>query len=189
MTVESEEFPRRMDKSGVHEDMAIVERAVREVVGSAVVLPLTELSAFRGYPLIEWTDGLDERLRSATGPMLDRATLALWESWPSGVYCAPPPAPLRILGFASTASWPHALRACRELRGFGYTCVVTTTRPSSIRLAEADLGGVYVVEVSIDSERMLVRGRPGGHAEPRMVATRYWEERLFAHGMRVGAVR
>jgi hypothetical protein len=176
-------------QAGVQGNVTMVERAVHVVAGPAVVLPPTELSGFRGYPLVEWTDGLEERLRTRTGPVLDRATLTLWESWPSGVDCAPPPAPLRILGFASTASWRHALRACRELRGFGPTCVVTGTRPSRIRLAEADLCGVFVIEVFTDGEQVLVHGRPGGQTGQRMVATRYWEERLFGHAMRVGALR
>lgn len=171
-------------------DVASVERAVRTVVASAVALPATELSGFRGYPLIEWTDGLAIRMLSGIGPMLDRATLSLWESWPSGVESAPPPAPLRIVGFASTASWRSALRASSGLRGFGVSCVVTTTRPSAIKLAEADLAGVYVIymEASGGAE-LLVHGSRGGRERPRMVATRFWEERLLAHALRVGAVR
>ncbi|WP_319446118.1 MULTISPECIES: hypothetical protein [unclassified Mycobacterium] len=173
-----------------YSDLEVVERAVRTVRASAVVLPATDLSGFHGFPLIEWSAGLADRLRGGAGPMLDRATLSLWESWPSGVECAPPPAPLRILGFASTASWRHAVRATRALRGFGAGCVLTTTRPSVIRLSEADFAGVYVIQVSHDgANEVLVHGRGGIESASRMVATRYWEERLLAHALRVGAVR
>jgi hypothetical protein len=177
--------------SPVRADVAAVERAARTVLASAIALPATELSGFHGYPLIEWADGLAIRLRSGIGPMLDRATLSLWESWPSGVETAPPPAPLQILGFISTASWRPALRASRGLRGFGVGCVVTTTRPSAIKLVEADLAGVYVIHAAATSggPELLVHGSRGGRERPRMVATRYWEERLLAHALRVGAIR
>jgi hypothetical protein len=101
----------------------------------------------------------------------------------------PPPAPLQILGFVSTASWPSALRAARDLRGFGVTCVLSATRPSPIKLAEADLAGVYVIRVASAGDEMLVHGRRAATVGPRMVATRYWEERLLAHALRVDAVR
>jgi hypothetical protein len=170
------------DWSGV----AMVERAVRTVLVDGVVLPATELSGFRGYPIIEWSEGLGDRLRRGYGPMLDRPTLSLWESWPTGVVSAPPSPVLRIIGFASTAPWRHALRAAQELRGFGATFVLTATEPSEFRLAEADVAGVYVIRMNSVGEEVLVIGEPGVEESPRMVAARYWEERLFAHALAAG---
>lgn len=158
--------------------------AVRSVV-DGVVLPMTELSGFRGYPVVQWDNAaLAERLRTSVGPMLDRPTLSLWERWPAHVNTGPPPSPLRIVGFASSATWRHAIRAARELRGFGATAVVCDRRPSQFRLAEADFGAVFVVTLGGE---VLVHGSAGSIDAPRMVATRYWEERLFAHALAVGA--
>lgn len=175
--------------AAVCSDTSTVQRVVRTLVGPVVVLPATQLSGFHGFPLIAWSDGVADRVGSGIGPMLDRPTLSLWESWPSGMRSSPPPSPLRILGFASTASWRWALRATRELRGFGVTCVLSSKRPSAIALAEADVAGVYVVRVGEEVDEVLVHGRPPATAGPRMVATRYWEERLLAHALRVGVFR
>lgn len=161
-----------------------VARATTSVV-QGVVLPFTELSGFRGYPVVRWNASLAVRLESNTGPVLDRPTLSLWECWPAGMRSTPPPSPLRIVGFVSTATWPHSIRATRELRGFGSTVIVCHRSPSLFRLSEADFSAVSVVTVGGD---VLVRGRPGDARTPRMVATRYWEERLFAHALMVGAI-
>jgi hypothetical protein len=162
-----------------------VERAVLSIVGPVVALPLTELSGFGGYPLIRWSETLSDRLANGHGPMLDRPTLSLWES-PSGTAGAPP-APLTIVGFASAGCWPHALRAARQLRGFGAGCVLTSTRPSTIKLLEADYAGVHVIRLHPQgSAEVLVSGSRGALRPPRMVATRYWEERLLAHALTLG---
>jgi hypothetical protein len=167
-------------------DVERVERAVEVVLAGGSVLPRTELSGFHGYPIVEWSIGVADRLQHGFGPMLDRPTLSLWESWPPGVDSAPPVSPLTIVGFASTASWQYAYRAARELRGFGATLVVTDTKPGPIRLADADISGVYVVTTNSDGAHVLVHGRPSGGTAPRMVATRYWEERLLAHALATG---
>lgn len=161
-----------------------VAEATSEVL-EGVVLPLTELSGFRGYPVVRWDAGLSMRLESNVGPILDRPTLSLWECWPSATRSTPPPAPLRIVGFVSTATWRHAIRATRELRGFGGTAIVCHRSPSHFRLSEADFSSVSVVTVAGE---VLVRGQPGGTRAPRMVATRYWEERLFAHALSAGVI-
>lgn len=166
-------------------DTVAVAQAVRPLL-NGVVLPFTELSGFRGYPIVQWNTSLNERLRAGLGPMLDRPTLSLWECWPAGSNSKPPVPPLRIVGFASAATWRHAMRAAQALRGFGSTIVVCDRRPSPFRLAEADFGSVFVV--TTDGE-VLVHGRSGGEHAPRMVATRYWEERLFAHALAVGAIK
>lgn len=174
----------RVPEAAEPEETVTVAQAVRPLL-DGVVLPFTELSGFRGYPIVQWNTGLNARLRAGLGPMLDRPTLSLWECWPTGSNSAPPPAPLRIVGFASTATWRHAMRATQALRGFGSTIVVCDRRPSPFRLAEADFGSVFVV--TTDGE-VLVHGRSGDEHAPRMVATRYWEERLFAHALAVGAI-
>ena len=161
--------------------VAGVRHAIRVVFGSGVVLPAAELSGFRGHSVVEWADTLNERLSRGAGPMLERPTLARWESTPASGQWVPAP-PLRIRGFISTATWRHALRAARELRGFGAGCVVAATRPSLLELAEADLAGVYVIGAA---GGLLVRGRLNP-SPPRMVATRYWEERLLAHALSAG---
>lgn len=163
-----------------------VGRAVEAVLDTGSVLPPTELSGFHGHPIVEWAPDLADRLRQGLGPMLDRPTLSLWESWPSDVSSSPPAPPLKIVGFASTASWRHALRATRELRGFGTTIVVADAIPSPIRMADADVSGVYVVTANAEGVRVVVRGRPVNDDGPRMVATRYWEERLLAHALAMG---
>ncbi|SKG68561.1 Uncharacterised protein [Mycobacteroides abscessus subsp. bolletii] len=174
----------RVPRAAEPADALAVAQAVRPILGG-VVLPFTELSGYRGYPIVQWNTGLNERLRAGLGPMLDRPTLSLWECWPTGSNSAPPAAPLRIVGFASTATWRHAMRATRALRGFGSTIMVCDRRPSPFRLAEADFSSVFVV--TTDGE-VLVHGRSGSEHAPRMVATRYWEERLFAHALAVGAI-
>jgi hypothetical protein len=170
------------------ERQEIVERAASSVVGPVVALPATELSGFRGHPLIRWLPQLRGRLDDGPGPMLDRPTLSLWES--AGCLYEAPASPLEIVGFVSTAPWRRALRAAGELRGFGAGCVLTATRPAGIKLLEADFAGVYVIHVdATGAAEVLVRGRRAPSRQPRMVATRYWEERLFAVALSAGCVR
>ncbi len=79
------------------------------------------------------------------------------------------------------------MRAATELRGFGDTFVVVTHRPSPLRLTEADVAGVHVVMAGETAGEILVRGqRIRREPQQRMVATRYWEERLYAHALRMG---
>ncbi|MFL0243229.1 hypothetical protein ACJH6J_27870 [Mycobacterium sp. SMC-18] len=168
--------------------LAVVERAVASIVGTVVALPVTELSGCRGYPLIRWSAALDDRLAGGVGPVLDRPTLSRWES-ATGAGGAPP-APLQIVGVASSAPWRQAVTAARQLRGFGAGCVLTGKRPATIRLSEADYAGVGVVYVGQHGDpEVLVRGDHDTRRAPRIVATRYWEERLLAHALAVGCVR
>lgn len=165
-----------------------IQRAVETVLPDGVALPATELSGYRGYPIIQWSEGTRSRLKHGPEPMLDRPTLSLWESWPCGVDHQPPAAPLCIVGFASTATWPHAVRAAAELRGFGDTFVVTAKKPNTLRLTEADVACVGVVHVTDTDAQLLVRGhRVPAENHRRTVGTRYWEERLFAHALTTGA--
>lgn len=166
----------------------LVKRAVGDLIGTVWVLPATELSGFRGYPLIRWSEALGDRLAHGAGPVLDRPTLARWES-AARIDCTPS-APLQILGFVSTSPWRQAIRAARQLRGFGVGCVLTATRPSTIRLSEADYAGVYVIHVDPEgTAEVLVHGVRGDRRAPRMVATRYWEERLLAHALATGSIK
>jgi len=168
--------------------LEILERAVGGIVGPVIALPVTELSGFRGHPLIRWSAALSDRLADGPGPILDRPTLSLWES--AACSHGAPPAPLQIVGFVSTAPWRHALPAARQLRGFGVGCVLTTTRPSPIKLLEADYAGVHVIHVDPrGAAQVLVHGDHVAWRQPRMVATRYWEERLLAHALAAGCVR
>jgi hypothetical protein len=64
------------------------------------------------------------------------------------------------------------------------TVVVTTTTPRLFTLAAADVAGVYVVQVIDRTATVLVHGSvPARAHRVRMIATRYWEERMFAHAL------
>jgi len=164
----------------------IVERAVSAITGPVVALPRTELSGFRGHPLVKWLPQLSDRLANGPGPILDRPTLSLWES----TECEAPSSPLEIVGFVSTARWRHAIESTRQLRGFGACCVLVTNRPSRLKLMEADYAGVYVILAAPDGTgEVLVHGSHSPSRPPRMIATRYWEERLFATALAAGYIR
>lgn len=175
---------RRAD-AGDQINRPCVQRAVDLVGWQGVVLPFTRLFARQGFPVVRWLDGLDERVRHGPGPVLDRPTLSLWELWPSGVSASPPPSPLAVVGFVSTSTWRPAFQAAHALRGGGATMILTAQKPSPWRLCDADASGIHVVCHDKDADAVLVRGRVGPVASARrMVATRYWEERLFAHALR-----
>ena len=58
-------------------------------------------------------------------------------------------------------------------------------RPTALSLTAADLADVSVVHTSHAGEELLVRGSKVADP-PRIVAVRYWEERLFAHALATG---
>jgi len=155
------------------------------------VLPTTQFTRFHGYPVVQWSAALRDRLLMGEGPELDRPTLSLWESWPAELPAPPPAAPLSIVGFVSFAPWRRALIAASEVRGFGAAMVLVSKSPSPMALAEADVADVWVVRSSLaDGGRVLVTGRTGPcRTARRTVATRYWEERMLAHAITAGVLR
>lgn len=165
-----------------------VQQAVGLAGWQGVVLPYTRLFARQGFPVVQWHDGVVDRVRNGPGPVLDRPALSLWELWPSGVASSPPPSPLRVVGFVSIATWRPAFQAAHALRGIGSTMLLTSERPSSLRLCDADASGMHVVQHDPDGRcTLLVRGRSGPvDTACRIVASRYWEERLFAHALATG---
>lgn len=164
---------------------AVVAAAELVIDAGLTVLPRTELSGIHGYPVVRWAAGVTDRLAAGEGPVLDSRTLSLWEFCPTDGPGAPPAAPLSIVGFVATGQWGRALYAASELRGFGETIVLTRRRPKALSLAAADLAGVNVVRTSDAGEELLVRGSKVADP-PRIVAVRYWEERLFAHALATG---
>ena len=197
-------------------DAAVVAAAELVLDSSVSVLPRTELSGLRGYPVVRWSSTVAERMSSGAGPMLDAQVLELWEmcpaegagggpggpggagggggpaggggaGWggPAAGAGAPPAAPLSIVGFVATGQWKRALYVASELRGFGETVVLTERRPTALSLTAADLADVSVVHTSHAGEELLVRGSKVADP-PRIVAVRYWEERLFAHALATG---
>lgn len=166
-------------------DAAVVTAAELVLDSSVSVLPRTELSGLRGYPVIRWSSTVTERMSSGAGPMLDAQVLELWEMCPAEGAGAPPAAPLSIVGFVATGQWKRALYVASELRGFGETVVLTERRPTALSLTAADLADVSGVHTSHAGEELLVRGSKVTDP-PRIVAVRYWEERLFAHALATG---
>ncbi|WP_288338297.1 hypothetical protein [uncultured Gordonia sp.] len=158
------------------------------VFPGAVVLPKAELSGYRGYSVVRWRHGLSERMAAQEPPMLDRATLSLWEMMLAGGGCAPASA-VQIVGFiAAGGRWGRNLEAATALRGFAQTVVLTSSHPTAVSLTAADFVDVTVARSTAAGEvELLVRGRRRAGA-PRDVAVRYWEERLFAHALAVGAI-
>lgn len=173
----------------IHEAVpeAIAATAERLFPG-AVVLPKTELSGHRGYAVVRCRAGLSDRLADGQSPMLDRATLSMWEMLAVAGGLAPA-APLQIVGFIAAAGrWGRSLAAAAALRGFAETVVLTASRPTPLSLTAADFSNVTVVHGDSSGEiEVLLRGRR--HVEtPRTVAVRYWEERLFAHALAAGTI-
>ena len=166
-------------------DAAVVTAAELVLDSSVSVLPRTELSGLRGYPVVRWSSTVAERMSAGAGPMLDAQVLELWEMCPAEGAGTPPAAPLSIVGFIATGQWKRALYVASELRGFGETVVLTERRPTALSLTAADLAGVSVVHTSHAGEELLVRGSKVADP-PRIVAVRYWEERLFAHALATG---
>jgi hypothetical protein len=122
--------------------------------------------------------GSSGRGRAATGPELDRSTLALWESWPAEMG-APSPAPaVRIVGFIAEGPWREAVSTATMLCGYGASLLVRRTMPARVRLAEADYHGITVVVGGADLRpSVVVRGRSGPvNGAERTVALRYLEE-------------
>ncbi|WP_131807758.1 hypothetical protein [Mycobacteroides abscessus] len=167
-------------------DRQVVQRAVDSAGWDGIVLPYSRLSDYQGFPVISWEIGARERFRFGPGPVLVRQALTLWERWPLGVSTLPPPSPLRIVGFVSVATWRPAFSAVCELAGKGAMMILTPTRPSVLRLCDADYAGIHVVQVA-DGEgacEVLVRGRMGPIETARRTTNiRYWEETLFAHAL------
>lgn len=156
---------------------------------NTVVLPRAELSGHRGYSVIAWRPGLAARIPDGAPPMLDRATLSLWEMLLAGEGTAPP-SPLEIVGFiAADSRFSRSLDAASALRGFAETIVLTTKHPRPLSLTAADYANVTVVHASTTGElTTLVQGHR--HADfRRCVAVRYWEEKLFALALAAGIIR
>lgn len=158
------------------------------VFPGSVVLPKSELSGYRGYSVVRWRNGLSERMAEQEPPMLDRATLSLWEVMLAGGGSAPASA-VQIVGFiAAGGRWGRDLEAATALRGFAQTVVLTSSRPTPVSLTAADFVDVTVARsTGTGTVELLVRGRRRADT-PRDVAVRYWEERLFAHALATGTV-
>lgn len=189
--------PQRSNQAGIttlpaasRRGCVSAQEAVDIACWTGTVLPMVRFSRFLGYPVISWTGHADKRLHQGWGPELDRSTLSLWEAWPDEIPHPPPEPAVRIIGFVSAATWRPGMQAARELCGYGAGMVFTRHTPSALRLAEADLAGVWVVRGWPSGEvAVLVRGRPGrASTARRVVATRYWEEFLFAHALKHGLV-
>jgi len=92
----------------------------------------------------------------------------------------PPAQPLRIVGFVPAGQWGAAIATAVQLSGYAPSMIVRQTRPSRLRLAEADYLGISVVVADPGQATVVVAGRhdPVLGAE-RIVAARYHEERLF----------
>lgn len=174
--------------TAVHVDAAVVSAAELVLGATVAVLPRTELSGLRGYPVVRWSPTVRKRIAAGEGPQLNSQILELWELCPAEGAGAPPESPLSIVGFVATGQWKRALYVACELRGFGETIVLTPRRPTALSLTAADMAGVSVVHTSSAGEELLVRGSKVVDP-PRIVAVRYWEECLFADALAAGLLR
>jgi hypothetical protein len=154
-----------------------------------VALPAASVLGVTVFPVVAFT-GAQERIAEGIGPERSRTTLALWESLAAdpGASALAPPAPLRIVGFASTESrWDRALRYVQSLAGLGAGLVLRQRRPSGLQLLDADAENVWVAAQSEGAFELCVRGRVGPVASAfRVPATRLIEEGLFAHAIACG---
>ena len=148
-----------------------------------VALPAAKVLGSVVIPVVAIT-GARERVKRGQGPLLDLETLDAWEAMFDG---GVPAAPLRIVGFVSTAHrWSAAIEQVRSLGGLGAGMVISRARAHALPLMDADATGVWVVGVPPcePQPRLWVTGRVGSvPTARRTAATRLMEEALFAHAL------
>ena len=174
---------------GVRAQLSGINRAVLAGGWGGVALPPTRVSGYQVYPVVSvdviaW----QERVDAGCGPELTRSTLALWESWLPDMGEAPPPSPIAIVGFVSTARPSAALCALDSLAGYGAGLWLAEGRqPTAWTLREFDMADITVVTDVDHSPAVLVRGRTGRiETARRMTSTRLKEEQLFALALASG---
>jgi hypothetical protein len=146
-------------------------------------LPAVRLSGGSVVPVVAWTAAARSRWRDGPRPVADRAVLAEWE-------CDGPASAVRVVGFLHLGAPLAGVDRLKAVAGYGPGAVVVGAagRVGAWTLAEADVAGLSVVEVSRErSARVVVTGREGPVATARRtVATRLREEQLFEWALRVG---
>ena len=172
------------------EGFAIAAAGAAAAGWGGVTLPAASVLGVTVFPIVQFT-GARERIDGGVGPQRSLTTLALWESLAAdhGSASLAPPAPLRVVGFASTASrWDRALAYVQALAGLGAGLVLRQRRPSALQLLDADAEDLWVAAISDGGVEVCVRGRAGPIASAfRVPATRLIEEGLFAHAIACGA--
>lgn len=160
-----------------------VQQAVTAAGWPGVALPAADILGSVVVPVVSFT-GARQRVTADQEPMLDLEILDTWEVMPTE---ETPAAPLQIVGFVATARrWRTAVEQVRSLAGLGAGLVVTTRRPSTLSMLDADASGIWVVGAppAEPLPRLWVTGRTGPAATARRVtATRMMEEALFAHSL------
>lgn len=178
----------RRQPQAPHPDQDLLPGALRVAGWDGVALPPAEVLGSLVVPVVSFT-GAHARLRHSQGPTLHLETAEVWEVMPT---TATPPAPLRIVGFVSTASrWGRALEQVRCLYGLGAGMVLSRRRTPSLQLMEADATGVWVIGAPPcePQPRLWVTGRQGPvPTARRTVVTRLMEEALFGHALHHGLV-
>lgn len=167
---------------------ATVAAAVSAARWPGQVLSLASVLGSLVYPVVAFT-GAAERVRRRQPPILHLETLDVWETMPSA---ETPPAPVRIVGFVSTAAgWSTALDQVRSLSGLGAGMVLRRRPSPALPLMDADATGVWVagIDPAESVPRVWVTGRSGpASTASRVAATRLMEEGLFAHALACNAI-
>lgn len=181
----------RREPGGAHEAFGSVAAAIRAASWPGVVLPAASVLGATVFPVVELT-GARNRVADGVGPQRSLTVLALWEACAAdpATKSSAPPAPLRIVGFASAAPrWDRAMRSMHDIAGLGAGLIVRARKPSTWQLLDADAEDVWVVAGSAGDATLAVRGRTGPLGTAcRVPATRLIEEGLFAHALACGAV-
>ena len=167
---------------------ATVAAAVAAARWPGQVLPLASVLGSPVYPVVAYT-GAAERMRRRQPPTVHLETLDVWETMPGA---ETPPAPIRIVGFVSTAArWATAFDRVRSLSGLGAGMVLRQRPSPALPLMEADATGVWVTGIGSSESvpRVWVTGRSGAALlATRVATTRLMEEILFAHALACGAI-
>lgn len=169
--------------------LAVVTAAVGRARWPGTVLPPVEVHGVVAYPVVRFS-GARERLAAGVGPQMALDVLGAWEAGVSGGQS--PAAPLRIVGFVSTAvRWAVAVEAARSVCGLGAGMVLRRSRPTALQLMDADATGVWVAGTTRASDlpEVWVQGRVGAaRRATRAPAHRRMEEGLFAHALACAAI-